>query len=86
MKSQTLGTNILEVEVLNIDVHGFWLFVKGKEYFLSYEAFPWFKDAKVSKIFDVKLLHQSHLHWHKLDVDLDIASLDDPDQYPLVYK
>jgi hypothetical protein len=86
MKSQTRGTSTSEVELLNINVHGFWLYVKGKEYFLSYEAFPWFRDAKLSQLFEVELLHQYHLHWPQLDIDLDIASLEAPDRYPLIYR
>ena len=86
MKSKTPGKNISEVEVSNISIHGFWLYVNEKEYFLPYAQYPWFKDAKLSEIFDVQLLHQSHLYWQKLDVDLEIYSLDNPDQYPLVYK
>jgi len=61
MKSKTPGKNISEVEVSNISIHGFWLYINEKEYFLPYDQYPWFKDAKLSEIFDVQLLHQSHL-------------------------
>jgi len=80
------GEHIAAVENSNISTHGFWLFADGKEYFLSFADFPWFKDAKVSDIFDVKLLHKKHLHWEKLDVDLDLKSIENPDLYPLIYK
>ncbi|MFQ6093924.1 MAG: DUF2442 domain-containing protein [bacterium] len=86
MKSKTLGENILEAEVTNISMHGFWLYVNKKEYFLSYDEFPWFKDAKVSEILDVQLLHNSHLYWQKLDVDLEVDSLENREEYPLVYR
>ena len=86
MTLQTLGKSTLKVEVSNIDTHGFWLFVKGKEYFLSYEDYPWFKDAKIGEIINVELLHESHLHWPTLDIDLDVGSLEDPSQTPLVYQ
>ena len=75
-----------EVEVTNISRHGIWVFVADTEYFLSHEMFPWFKNAKLSEILDVELLHKLHLHWPKLDVDLDIASLEDPSRFPLVYS
>jgi len=39
MKSKTLGKSTSKVEVLNIDVHGIWLYAQGKEYFLPYEEF-----------------------------------------------
>ncbi len=86
MKLKTLGKDISEVDISNISVHGLWLFVNEKEHFLSYEQYPWFKDAKIGDILDVQLLHQFHLYWPRLDVDLEITSLDNQNQYPLVYK
>lgn len=86
MKSSTLGTNTLVVEVTHISVHGVWLMVRGHEYFLSYDDFPWFKDAKLGDILDVKLLHATHLYWPKLDVDLSLKSIQDPGSYPLIAK
>lgn len=84
MTSQTLGVSASDVEVTNIDSHGLWLLVKGKEYFLPYEDFPWFKHAKVSDIIHVQLLHDMHLHWPSLDVDLNILSIEDPEGCPLI--
>ena len=86
MRLSTLGTSISEVEISNISDHGFWLYVMGKEYFLPYDQYPWFKNARISEIFDVQLLHHSHLYWQKLDVDLAISSLENPEKYPLIYK
>jgi hypothetical protein len=86
MTSSELGENTSAVEVTNISAHGFWLFVGEKEYFLPYEKFPWFKDARIGEVLDVKLLHGFHLHWPKLDVDLEIASLGDPERFPLMYS
>jgi hypothetical protein len=71
--------------VSHIDTHGLWLWVKDKEYFLSYDEYPWFKEAKVNQILNVKLLHGFHLYWPELDVDLEIGSLDRPQNYPLKY-
>lgn len=86
MKLKEPGKITSEIEVLNISMHGFWLYVKGKEYFLPYDDYPWFKDVKVSEILDVQLLHHSHLYWPQLDVDLDLNSFENLEQYPLVYK
>ena len=85
MKSEKLGINTSRVEILNISKDGIWLFASPKEYFLSYEDFPWFKNAAVSEIYNVKLLHGHHLRWEKLDVDLELESLDKLSQYPLIY-
>ncbi|GAF68497.1 unnamed protein product, partial [marine sediment metagenome] len=56
------------------------------EYFLPYNDYPWFKEAKVKEILNVNLLHGYHLYWPELDVDLEIDSLDNPQNYPLKYK
>jgi hypothetical protein len=86
MKSSAVGKNTSTVEVTNISQHGIWLLVKDREYFLPFGDFPWFKDAKVSAILDVKLLHSHHLFWPRLDADIELASLENIENYPLVYK
>ena len=86
MKSKTLGGSTSRVEVLNIDAHGLWLYAQGKEYFLPYDEFPWFKNATVADILNVELQHEFHLHWPALDVDLDLRSLEDTSETPLVYQ
>ena len=84
MASSQLGENTSAVEVTNISAHGFWLLAGETEYFLPFEKFPWFRDAKVGEILDVELSHGFHLHWPKLDVDLEIASLEKPEDFPLI--
>ena len=74
------------VEVTHIDRHGLWVFVRGTEHFLAYQHYPWFRDAKVRDILDVQLLHDQHLHWPALDVDLSVESLSHPEAYPLKYE
>ena len=86
MKSPELGESTSAVEVTNISSHGVWLFVGEKEHFLPYEKFPWFKDARVAEILNVELLNGFHLHWPQLDVDLEVTSLEEPDQFPLTYS
>lgn len=86
MTLKTHGENTSEVEVSHIDVHGLWLCVDDKEYFLPYTDYPWFKEAKVKEILNVKLLHGHHLYWPELDVDLEMDSLENPQSYPLKYK
>lgn len=86
MKSRALGKSISAVEVLNVSPHGFWLGVNAKEYFLPYEQYPWFCDATIGELYNVELLHETHLHWPDLDVDLELEALDQPTSYPLIYK
>ncbi len=86
MKSQKRGKNISEVEVQNISNRGIWLYVNGREFFLSYKKFPWFEKAKVEEICNLELLHKRHFYWPDLDIDLEIDLLENPEKYPLIYK
>ena len=85
MKSLWHGKSTSEAEVQDISKNGIWLHVKGKEYFLPYEKFPWFEDAKPNAILNVEFRHGFHLYWPQLDVDLHLESLEHPEKYPLVY-
>jgi hypothetical protein len=73
----------ISVSVENITPFGIWLFVRGKEYFLSYDDYPYFQDQTLSSIQNVQLLHGYHLYWPQLDVDLEIDNLEHPEKYPL---
>jgi len=86
MKSPKLGAPTSKVEILNITQKGIWLYFGGREYFLPYEDFPWFKNATLSQIHHVQLEKGHYLHWKDLDVDLEVESLQAPDKYPLKYK
>jgi hypothetical protein len=86
MKSETPGTGTSEVEVTQISKHGIWLLLREKELFLSFEDFPWFRDASVSAIHTVELLSERHLYWPVLDVDLSVQSIENPSLFPLVAK
>lgn len=84
MRSLKHGKNISKAEITNISQHGFWMLIKGKEYFLPYDNFPWFKNATIDQISDFELSGQSHLHWPQLDVDLSLAIIEHPEKYTLV--
>ena len=84
MKSERLGKNISRIEI-NTSSFGIWLLVHDAEYFLSYIDYPWFREAKISEIYDVELLFETHIHWPSLDVDLDLNSLENLEKYPLIY-
>lgn len=85
MRLKVAGESTSQVEVLNISKYGFWLLVHQNEYFLPFEAFPWFKDAKISSILNVELPQPHHLYWPDLDVDLELESIESPEKYPLVF-
>ena len=86
MKSLKRGRNISRPEITNISEHGFWIFFNGKEYFLPFEKFPWFKDANIHQISEVELWHNSHLYWPSLDVDLSFSIIEHPEKYNLIAK
>ena len=86
MKSETLGKSTSEVEVTQISMHGIWLLLNGTEHFLSFNDFPWFKNASVSAIHTVELLNQHHLYWRELDIDLAVESIQQPEQFPLMAR
>jgi hypothetical protein len=86
MKSNAVGKNTSVTEVTNITSFGVWIIVNEREYFLSFIDFPWFKDAKIGAILDVVLLHSQHLHWPQLDIDIDVGTLGNLENYPLVFK
>ena len=82
MKLLKRGKNI-SVSVENITPFGLWMYVKEKEYFLSYKDYPYFKEQTLRSIQNVQLLHGFHLYWPELDVDLEIDNLENPQKYPL---
>ena len=83
MNLKPLGKPTLEVEVTHISSHGVWLLARGTELFMSYEDFPWFKDAPVSKILNVKETAPNHFYWPDLDVDLTAEIIEHPERFPL---
>jgi len=86
MKSGVLGKNTLPVEVANISQHGFWLLLGGRELFVPFSEFPWFKDASVGAILKVELSQPHHLYWPDLDIDLAVESIEHPERFPLISK
>jgi hypothetical protein len=77
-------TTTSKVEVTQISNHGIWLLLNEKEHFLSFDNFPWFKDASVSAIHNVELLNEHHLYWPGLDVDLTFDSIIHMNRFPLL--
>jgi hypothetical protein len=86
MSSAAPGTTISEVEVTNVSAHGFWLLLRGGEYFVPFAEFPWFRDAPIGRLLNVTLPAAHHLYWPDLDVDLAVESILYPERFPLVSK
>lgn len=77
------GTTTAEVTMIN--ARGILLFVGGKEYYLSYDRYPWFRNAKVSDVLDVTMPDEESLRWDAIDVDLEIDSIIHPERYPISF-
>ena len=81
-----LGSAISEAEITNISKHGFWILLDGRELFLPFEEFPWFKRAPVEAILHLERPQPTHLYWPELDIDLAVDSIEHPERYPLKSK
>ena len=75
------GDDTSIVEVTNISAHGLWLFAHGKELFISYDDFPWFKDQPIKTTLRVEEPSPGHFFWPDIDVDLTEAIIEHPDRF-----
>ena len=86
MKSTRRGKRTSDVEVTNVSAHGFWILIRGRELFVSFEYFSFFKDAPIGQILNVENPGPDHLYWPDLDADLSIESIENPEKFPLVSR
>ena len=80
------GSATSEAEVSLVSRHGIWVLLEEGEYFLPSEKFPWFQRGPVAAVLNVQRLSEDHLYWPDLDVDLSVASIRDPERFPLVSR
>lgn len=80
------GSSILAVEITNISAHGVWLLAHGKELFMSYDDFPWFRDQSVKSIINVEESSPDHFYWPDIDVDVTEEIIENPEKFPLKAK
>lgn len=86
MKYASIGTSTSGPEVTDLSPFGLWVLYRGKEFFLDHASFPWFLSAPVQDVFAVLEEGEGHLRWPKLDVDLELGSIQDPAAFPMVYE
>jgi len=72
--------------VKNVSGHGFWLALGSEELFLSFADFPWFKEAPIDQLTEVELPNPGHLYWPRLDIDLAVESVRNPERFPLISR
>jgi hypothetical protein len=85
MSSKNYGTSISHCEVTDINKNGIRMIIEEKEYFLSFADFPMFKDLPVEKIFKVDYHPPAHLRWEEFDIDIELDSLENLENYPLLF-
>ena len=75
-----------KTEVTNISPFGIWILTNNKEYFISYKDYPVFETATIKQIAEVTTDSSGNLHWEELDADIELDSLENPENYPLTYR
>ena len=80
------GRSISTVEVTNISTHGASLLAHGKELFMSYDDFPWFRDQSIKSIVNVEEPSPGHFYWPDIDVDVTEEIIENPEKFPLKAK
>ncbi len=87
MKSLVIGKNILHNnEVTAITNLGFYILIEDKEYFVPFLEYPAFRHCSVDDIYNFKMLSPKQIYWKALDCDIELFALENPEQYPLLYK
>ncbi|MGC4128618.1 MAG: DUF2442 domain-containing protein [Bergeyella sp.] len=77
------GENTL-VKVLTITANGILISIPEGDFFLPFSEYPWFKNARVDEILEVEMEGDDAIRWGKLDIDLEIESILNPQNYPLI--
>ena len=85
MKLKKRGLNFLN-QITDVTQFGIWLLINRKEYYIPYERYPFFKDAKIADIYNYEFLNNHHLYWPNLDIDIDLDALEHPEKYPLIHR
>ncbi len=83
MSSKPHGELTSQVEVTNVSSHGLWILADGRELFLSYDDFPWFREASIGSVVKVEEPSPGHYCWPELDVDLGLETIEHPERFPL---
>ena len=77
------GKSTSGVEITHISLHGIWLLsANGKELFMPYDEFPWFRDQPVKIIYNVEEPSPGHFYWPDIDVDISENIIENPSHYP----
>lgn len=81
-----MGDGTQGAQVISIIEDGFTVVVEGRELFVAFDHFPWFRHARVSDLFQVELAAPGHLRWPTIDADVHVRSIEHPEEFPLVSR
>ncbi len=84
MNSKKRGTTTSACEVTSIERNGFWLLIDNREYFVPFSAYPMFRRLSVGDIQEVKRIGRDQLRWESHDIDIELAALENPREFPLL--
>lgn len=86
------GANSSPAEITSITAVGFWLLIDDRKdipaeclYFVPFTDYPAFLRATVEQIVRVEQPGPGQFHWPDLDIDIELAALEQPERFPLVY-
>ena len=85
MQSVKRGSGTTTPEVARVTARGLWLRVDGREVFMAFADFPWFRGAPLEQVLRVTRPWPEHLRWPGLDVDLELESIEHPKRFPLIF-
>ncbi|MFZ4616017.1 MAG: DUF2442 domain-containing protein [Rectinemataceae bacterium] len=80
------GIATSQVEIVQVTRFGIWLASGDEEFWLDYRQYPWFQSTTTDAVCDVTEPSPGHYYWPRLDVDLEIEGLRNPENYPLIAK
>jgi hypothetical protein len=86
MKFSRNGRNTFPVSVGAVNRRGFWLQLGTRKLFVAYRAFPWFREFTLRELTRLRRPAPHHLRWPEFDIDLEVESIERPDDFPLVER
>lgn len=81
-----LGEDTSPVEVTGIAAIGFWCLAGDREYFVPFVDYPDFQKATVAQIIHVEQPAPGQFYWPDLDIDIEVAALEEPERFPLHFQ
>lgn len=72
------------VAVTRVSKHGLWVSMRDEEVFLPFAHFPWFMQAPLGKVLNVRRPSPHLLYWPDLDIELEVESICYPEPIAII--